>query len=416
MKIIDLYKSILSTAGLKVDKDDMVSATAGDVSIPFVVKGKRLVLPTKSHLSNPNKDSIAIFHPLSENTLRGESDVMGRFRSAINTRMNYVVGCIAQELMTIATSVKMHSQLNPDQQELLSKLKNADEKTLSSLQSILKAMSLDSKDKNFVHIFLKRGGIVAGKKYSRAAIVTFPLYEELCKSDKAVYGVTLRTKDKQSLIALLEFIFSDIQTPNTYDRGSYSDIAPFLDSLMLAVKSLASDINTVIDGYEQFIPDALSYKYEDEWVETFDNLSQLLGEIRSIPMQAGNEGEVVGRSDTNTQQAVGLITPTAAPVQQTHVPQNPHNFNAPIMQPMQQPQVYQQPVQNGPVRTEGGIDFSASTRNNPAFQQFNPMMPGQMVQQVVSVPRWAQPQAPMFGQMPMGAPMMMGGGYMPGRI
>lgn len=412
MKIINLYDSILSTAGLKVDKDDMVSAVAGTTSIPFVVKGKRLVLPTKVHLSNPNKDSIAIFHPLSENTLRGESEVMARFRSAINTRMNYVVGCLSQELMTIATSVKMHSQLNPDQQELLSKLKNADEKTLAALQSILKAMSLDSKDKNFVHIYLKRGGMVAGKKYSRAAIVTFPLYEELCKSDKAVYGVTLRSKDKQSIIALLEFIFSDIQTPNSYDRGSYSDIAPFLDSLMLAVKSLASDINTVIDAYEQFIPEANTYKYNDEWVETFDNLSQLLGEIRSIPMQAGNEGEVVNKVDTSHVQNTGLVTPTQAPVvHHQHVPQNPHNFNAPMMQPMQQ-QVYQQPVQNGPVKTEGGIDFSASTRNNPAFQQFNPMMPQQPLPP--QPPRWAQPQTPMFGQMPMGAPMM--GGYMPGRI
>ena len=177
MKLIELYKSILSTAGLKVDKEGMVSATAGSASVPFSVKGKRLVLPTKEHLVNSDWSNRIVFHPLSENILRAESDVMQRFRGAINTRMNYVLGCLMEELMTLATSVKMHSQLTPDQAEILTALKNADEKTLVALQSILKAMSVDAnKDKAIVHIYLKRGGVVNGKKFSRAAIITFPLY------------------------------------------------------------------------------------------------------------------------------------------------------------------------------------------------------------------------------------------------
>jgi hypothetical protein len=406
MKMLDLYKSILSTGGLSVDKDGMVSAKAGNTVIPFTVKGKRLVLPTKEHLSNSDWENRVIFHPLSENVLRAESDVMSRFRSAINTRMNYVLGCVMEELMTLATSVKMHSNLDPDQSKVLSVLKNADEKTLNALQSILKAMSVDSnKDKSIVHIYLKRGGTVGGKKYDRAAIVSFPLYEEILKSDKSVYGVTLRSKDKLSIQHLLEFIFPGIQTENSFNRGSFSDVAPFLDSLMKAVMALACSINTIVDEYDKILSEPEDFRYADDWVSVFDNLAQLLPEIRTVPMQAGNEGSIENKQQAQVvQPQAAVASPVAQPAPGTLA------WNPNAVQPQVQQYQAPAPIQNNNgssiVRSSGGIDFSASVRNNPQLSQALNYNQGYMQ------PQMQQPQRPRWDGPQYGSPQGMG--YGPG--
>lgn len=389
MKMLELYKAILSTGGLSVDKEGLVSANAGDTNIPFNVKGKRLVLPTKDHLTNPDWDSRVVFHPLAENVLRAESDVMVRFRTAINVRANYIVGHLLEELMTIVTSVKQHSKLSPHQAELLSKVKTADDKTMTCLQAILKAIGVDSKDKQLVNIYLKRGGTVLAKRYSRAAIVTFPLYEvmqnAITKNEKQVFGITIRTRDKHAICNLLEFIFPGIEDTAAYNKGSDSDIAPFLDSLMKGVMGIASCINTVVDTYDSFLIGATDYKYEDSWVESFDNLATLLPEIRMVPMQAGNEGATNTPAPVAPQNTLVTPNPYVAPpqTQQTNYPVQ--------TQPIGNYNNYQQPTAPGVVKSaNGGIDFAASMRNNPHLsQQFQPQQHFQMQQQP-SIPRWAQ--------------------------
>lgn len=352
MKIIDLYKHLLKVAGLNSDKEGFVSAGEGEESIPFNVKGKRLVLPTKEQLANNDGNNKIIFHPLSENTLKSESDVMQRFRTAINIRLNYVIAYLLEELMVIGTSVKMHSKLSPDQAELLTVLKDADEKSLTALQNILKSVKIDGTgEKSIVHIYIKRAGIVDDKRYSRAAIVSFPLYEELTKADKKVLDVGLRNKDKEVIINLLEFLFTKIKEPMSYNKGSNCDIAPTLDSLMKAVIDLASCINNITDVYSEFISDSENIRYNDEWVSIFDNLGQMLAEIRSIPMQSGNEG-VSEPINNQVQNTLTNVTSAPAPTQATQA------MYQPPIQPITQ---FQQP-QSTVISGENGINFEATMR------------------------------------------------------
>lgn len=365
MKIIQLYKDILSVASLQADEDGMVSAVAGGSSSPFMVDGKRLVLPTREHLSNPDWASRVVFHPLSENNLRGESKVMEKFRNAINKRLNYVIGLLAQELLALTVDIDAHKRLNPDQQALLTALLGADEKskTLEQLQALLKAMGLGNNERSIVHIFLKRGGIVRGKKFNRACIVSFPLYEELGKEDaKQVYGVTVSKKNKLLLRKLLEFILPGIEKPSHFDAGSESDIAPFLDCLMHGVLKIAGCINQVVDDYENFIEDPDMFRFNSDWVEAFENLAVLLPEIRSIPMQAGNEGSTGAP-----------VAQAAAPGQLTNVAPAAHHPAGTIGMPAAPvqhttwggPQTVAPPGQPAIVKTERGIDFSATLRHNP---------------------------------------------------
>jgi hypothetical protein len=414
VKLIPFYKELLSLGFLSADEEGYISAEMAGMpgmKTPFLLEGKRFVLPTQKQLSNPDKREVVIFHPLQENSLKGESDIMAKYRWAVNVRLNYVLGSICEELLNIVVSPKLHAKLSPDQALLLTSVKNADEKTLTSFRAILKNMGIGNKDKCLVYIFLRRGTtVVREKKYSRAAVVWFPLLDELLKDDKQVFGVTLRTKDRAAIIQLLEFVLPGITTKGHFDKGSESDIAPFLDSLLLAVLNLAGPINTLLTDYQDFLDKPEELEYTDAWLDTFENMSALLPEIRSIPMQTGNDGNV----------AKPVVAPPT--LQQMYQQPMPQQLSYPTHPQQNNWMSPQQPVQQQPAITETGkLDFATMMRNNPSIAatvSFNnqQQFPG-MMQQGPETPRWAQPQMnPMMGGFPQGNYPMMGGGYNGPRI
>jgi hypothetical protein len=406
MKILELYKHLLATGSLSADEEGMVSATMQGMTVPFSVDGKRLVLPTRANMAKEDRSGIVLFHPLSENIWRNESAVLEKFRMALNTKLNWVLGGLASELLHIVTSQPMHAKLSPDQAELLSRVTGADEKTFKAFNDIKTAMGVGNKDKCIVHMFLKKNGKVDGRTYTRAVIVNFPLYDELEKEGKQVFGVTVRPKDKLALKQLLQFVVHSIDVPHKFDRGSESDIAPFLDALMKGLLGLAANVNTLVEEYEEFVDSPDNYRYNDEWVEVFDNLAQMLPEIRMIPMQAGNEG------------APDAKAVPAAPTLQTPVPlvqpqqvafQQPQPFTQQTGYP-QAPMQYAPPSAVGGVKdATGKIDFDASMRANPQlaaamhnnYGQPPQFMPPGPAAARMAPPIWDRPVAPPgYGQPP----------------
>lgn len=341
MKLIPLYESILRTAHLTCSADGYVSRKLLGDPEPALIKGKRLVLPTPDHLAKT--DNEVRFHPLSENILRGESEVLEFFRSALNIRMNYTLSLLVYQMMVIGTSPAVHKKLSPDQSLFLSKVKNADEKTLEVLQRLMKAMPYNQTQKAFVSIYLKKGGVVGDRKYMRAGIVTFPLYNELVKGELEVYGVKMRVKDRDSIRALLEYMFPNIDKVGSYSRGSDSQVAPFLDALMKSVMSLASPLNDLVELYKKHIDDPENMMFESGWVETFDNLEVMLPEIRKVPMQSGNEGSTTATAAAPAAESVAFAgtkqqeqpaatqpwkpTPAAAPATATQDRPRPYMVN-----------------------------------------------------------------------------------------
>lgn len=404
MKIIELYKEILAAGYLFADKEGMISAKVKGSTMPFLIDGKRLVLPTKEHLKNSDWSNRIVFHPLSENILRGESKVLERFRNNINMRLNYVLSMVADQLFKLVVNVGGHKHLSPDQSVILSSVKNADEKAYTAFGNLVEDMGLSNKTKCIVHIYLKKGGVVDGKKYNRAAIVTFPLYEELLKNQKQVFGVTIASaKHREAIKQLLEFILPGIEKPHYFDRGSESQIAPYLDCLMQGVLGIASRINNIIDEYGQFMDSTDELRYSDGWVEVFENLEQLKAEIRSIPMQAGNEGSI-GDPAAATQAQPAAQQPVAATQQGLQMPAQvplpppvpspaPAYYNAPMQPPPQAGGVVKSP--------SGGIDFAASMRSNPQLAASmpysgyapygQPAIPPGPIAARMAPPRWDRP-------------------------
>lgn len=412
MDILKLYEAILNAACLSVDNDGFVSVKLNNDNSPFTVNGKRLVLPTTHHLSNPQPDSKILFHPLSENIMRGESEVVTKLRYAFNVRLNFTFAAVGQSLLQIASSVAEHHKLNPTQSEMLSALKDADETTLVNFSKIMINSIKQDPEKSFINIYLKRGGTIDNKKYARIGVVSFPFYTQLLSTDEKVCDVKLRVKDRATLKALCEYIFPMIKDPEAYNAGSDSQIAPFLDALMKTVKNLAMCFNDVLDLFNKQINSHEDLVFNSDWVEPFDNLGSMLNQIRMIPVQAGNEGssKANGMVALNAPTPAALTTPVQAPVvqpqpfiQQGYPPV--HQFGHPVQQmPQQQPQT-------GLIKTDKGIDLHSLMRSNPSMFANNPLAYQQQVPQHYQapyVPRFGQPQQPVYhghpGQFP-GQPM-----------
>lgn len=350
MDIIDFYKSILSTGNLVADKDGFISAQMSGATVPYCIDDKRLVLPLRDQLANPDWATRVVFHPLSENFMRDESAVMSKFRSAINIRLNWVIGSLMTELFTLALSVDEHKKMSPAQAKILTTIKDIDDKTVHNFGAMVKAIGLTNKDKSFAHIYLKRSGVINKKTYTRAAIIDFPFYNELKKKEKTVYGLTVRGKDREAYIAMLEFLIPNIGKEQHFNKGSESDVAPFLDALMMGLVGIAGNINTTVDNYSSYLSDTSKFLYEADWVEVFDNLTQMLPAIRAIPMMSGNEGTTAAEVKANQAKTLSVGTQI--------------NNVVPAMVQNNQVAV----TTSGPVLTSnGGIDFSATIRNNPAL-------------------------------------------------
>ncbi len=420
MELNTLYKSILRFAGMEVDAEGLVYLNAGDERRPALMNGVRLVLPTDSILRQPPSKDRVIFHPLSENTLLGESEVITHLLKVMNIRLNMTFGILGSNLLQLVASPEEHKHLSPDQAELLIQIKDVDDLAVANFTNIMLAAIKEDNEDIYTNIYLRRGGVVHGKKYARAGFTKFKMYEALQKDPTELYGVKLRVKDRAILKSLHEFIFPEIATKQAYDVGSSSNVAPFLDALMRTSLGLASSMNDLLVQYKDFIDDCDDLIFDAAWVEVFDDLEGMRAEIRRVPPQTGNEGrsapvQATASIPAQTTQAdrdrASLAIPGAV--------QAP----APVAAPVQLQQTTQlAPAAPAPVQsTSRGLDYTSMMNNNPALRPagMGGMPPGyqqQQMQQPMGVPGWAgsgfqqvqQQQTVMYDA--FGRPITLGGG------
>lgn len=382
MEIVNLYESILDAGGLISDKEGFVSVNSKkfgvDKNTPCLVDGKRLVLPTDQQLRSPNNGDRIVFHPLSENALRGESEVVTKLRNVLTIRLNYTIAALMNAIIDITQDTNTHKYLTPEQSEILSIAPEIDDKSaIDFTQLAIKVMNEESKS-SFVTIYLKRSGTIGSNRYARIGVVSFPLYEELCKDGDTCLGVRLRKKDRQSFKAVLEYILPRINEPESYNRGSDSEVAPYLDALMKTFMAVGAKLNDCVELLDSKLDCKELLVINSEWVDSFDNLSLLMKKIRMIPMQLGNEGsqKLDSGQKQNEVQTTGYIAP-AAPMAARSVPSVPPplQYTTPVVQePIRQQQVYQPPQQfQQPVQafeapavkhTARGVDFDSIMRHN----------------------------------------------------
>lgn len=408
-KLIPLYKSILRFSGLDADDNGFVSTILDNRREPALIGGMRLVLPTETQLRSTNPSERVVFHPLSENILRGESEVIEKLTEVINIRLNFTFGIIGQSLLNLVDSPDLHKRLNSQQMQLMIAIKEVDQTTLTNFINVMLAGIKTQPSKVFVNIFLNQGGCLAGQRHSRVGVVSFPVFKEVKDSAESIFGVKIRVKDRATFQQLYKFVFPSIVNGDEYSCFSDSRVAPYLDVLMKSAMGLASNMNDLLLTFKDFIEDAESLMFDSDWVQDFENLETLLPDIRRIPVQAGNEGkcklaEVVGKSKTHQIVKPELPTPPAQQQPVAAMPAPPQQTQPPVYNPWQDqspqspaPAHQAQPPQtSGVVKTQNGLDFNSIMATNPGAPGMPSMYPGypQPPQQMAPTPRWAMPTQP----------------------
>ncbi len=427
VKLIELYKNILKYVKLEVDENGFVysgykSAVNSDSPKPTTVGGARLVLPLPENLKNYNPGKMIIFHPLCENILRGESDVLVAFRAIMNVRLNYTMAIIAKSLLVVCGNKELHKNLTPEQAQLLYKLDLVDETTINNFILLMTSAVKKKPEGSFVCVILRKGISIRDKRYSRAGIVKFPILNEL-DNEEAPYGVKLRQKDIDIYKSLLDFMLPGIAVQDTYSFGSDSTIAPSMEAIMMSSIKIASRMNDILEEYKDYIDGYEDLMFDSNWVDDFSNLDSLDQEIRRIPMQFGNEGGTKVSERNSSPIPVPTIPDPISPqsAQQQYAPavthdQHQQQFQNPQNQ-VQQPQYQNQAPQPNLIKTDKGLDFRSVVSNNPSLAYGNPVTQrlydqvqydrngGMMaVQQPPYYPAPGQPYYPPQPQMQMQAP------------
>ncbi len=391
MKLIALYRSILAYAGLTSDENGYISTNVGGSRSPATIHGERLVLPLPETLKSYSSD-VVFFHPLAENTLRGESEVISKLLYIINVRLNHTFGIIAQSLLNLIASPELHKGLSPDQTEVLIAVQDVDKQAVTNFTSIMLNGFKESPDGFFSNIYLRRGISINGKKFARAGMTIFKFYDLLCK-ETTIVGVKLRQKDIAIFKALCEYILpgiggssvnasikshaGDVQSAShNYDFGSNSMVAPYLEALLRASALQASRFNDILTMFADYIDMAEDLVFDAEWLDAFEDLEDLLPEIRRIPMQKGNEGSAKV-SDTSAATATNLVKTNMADIAAAALNKEERveevkkdkitiDFGNKTWVPPQQPQPFRAPGHAPAVeaRTSRGLDFRAVVAAN----------------------------------------------------
>ena len=326
--LLKLYEGLLNLSGLEADKDGYISVINDkDNKLPLMIKNKRVVLPTQFHLKNSNPEEKLLFSPIPESVFKGPSEVLERYKDCINIRLNIVTGTLFSYLLALSKNNEIHSKLDPEQLDLIIKLKDVDETSVKNFTNLMLSGVESRIKKFFINIYLNRGGIVKEKRWARVGIVTFPLYEELKKEENTIYNVKLRAKDKIIYKKLYEYVFPFINERFYYSEGSQSEVAPWLDSLVRTTLSIYTNISDNINKFKDFIDEPDSMLYKDEWVSLFMDLNKLRSEFITIPIQQGNEGSNEELSNSSIDQNKPNITVQKIVPEQTIQPIKTVNNN-----------------------------------------------------------------------------------------
>jgi hypothetical protein len=370
-KLEQIYAAIAESAGCVVE-DGLLTSVLGGERDPVMIDGKRAALPTKEILANPDRTNLHVIHWLAEHLTRvTPTQAVNKLVGLMNSRLDYCLAILAYELLRVAASPAQNNKLNPVQNEFLSRVPDASEKTLETLSKLFEAPPVDGVYKTNVAFYIKRNGTHKGESYKRVAVVSFPLYEELRDNKKKVLNVTISEKDRVTIMRLFEYMIPGIETPDAYNYGSNSDVAPIMDAVVHGFAGITGSINELVSTFKNILNNPDELHIRDDWMDEFDDMSWVAKEVRKIPRQ----GAAIDPDDETAQPMQSQVKHN--PAQSNPLPwENAGNIPVQPAQPQQQTTGYGQPVYAAPQQPQqpqtvvktterGGLDFAALARSRP---------------------------------------------------
>lgn len=285
-EIINYYEILLNLGWLSTDEDGNVSLIIGNDIFPATIDGKRLIMPTIEQMKNRDWNNRIGFHPLRESYDQGASPVVANLRNQYVQRLNTSTAYLMDQLIKLAHNVDNQKNLTIEQSQVLSALSLCGDATVKTFTSLQEKTRASGANDQFVSIFIRKGGTVRGNAFSRAAIVTFPIYQKLIAGEEKVNGVKISKKDREMFLKLYRFVFDQIDDAEQYNVGVSSRTAPFLEALVLSTIGLVAQLQVVAQPYMSLLtaPTIMTFPEElNVWKDIFkdNDLTQRLAS--SIP-------------------------------------------------------------------------------------------------------------------------------------
>lgn len=289
----DFYIPILS--GLAI-QDLTGSGHLSSVANPekpqaVTVKGKRLTLALKEVLRGGKKDDQIIFHPMSENVTRAESDVIKALRDFIQWRNQTVGVLLITELGRVASTPSEHKNYPAKAKKYLQQVTDFDEGNYVTLLKLLKTVKPDP-DRRILSLTLRQGSKTKDDGVVRSCQVHFPIFEDFEKDDLVVFDTKLPSKKAKARIAkLFEIVFGDEETRKSFSYGSRNMDAPYLHALLTVHARLAEHFNGLVATHAKILGEELTAMLTTplDWVPLLEEFSAMRN---LIPPQSGNEGAI----------------------------------------------------------------------------------------------------------------------------
>ncbi len=334
MSLLDYYKLIAQEcAGMVVSDDGSIDSSVDGVLAPVLVNKKKLIMPTREFLSRPDWDQFTAFHPMSEKTSMGESEVLRTIRMYMYTTLNQDGSMILEAAIKLAASPALHKKLPAKVKRLLAIVPEADDRSVKDMGKILDRLGSHNRAK-LISIFLKRKGKLDGKEYSRVCSVDFPILTDANDDTREILGVQVRVKDYEPFKALIRWVYG---VEKGYSRGTNTAIAPYLTVLLQSWFAIATHINEIVELLSPHLPELKVLGYDVSWSDFLDEFPKYQLEIPALEGNTGVVDEEVAaqsgvapQTTTTQQRSLASKMITEAPQQPAAVPlQHP-------TQPMQQ--------------------------------------------------------------------------------
>jgi hypothetical protein len=368
MKRVDLYTSLLKSVSIVPDEEGRlygIGLLEGEKE-PILYEDKQFVLPTKTLLSKSiaETEDYLFFDPLTESVLRQESDSLKMLKGVMLQKLQLSINMLVANLIEVLRDDSKAALAKGNQTLLYRQGIRITTKTRSSFAKLQREGIRNGITNRVVSIFFKRGGVVNGDKYSRAAIVSFPILDAIDNNLDAIFGVEMSKKDKKAILDLYSFVIYGTTEELTlkerialddseFSAGSDVKMAPYFQSLCFAYCNVARRINKLEKVYKSlYDPEGKGKAMTKIKIDLdFEEHIQELNVYKKDPMPAlaGNTGKeresekakVEGDSDGVDQAIASNATPSIARPKikrEEEVSQAPiyNQETAPPMQPRQQ--------------------------------------------------------------------------------
>lgn len=371
MKLLEVYAAILRFAKHGVDDRGSIFLLSDEKKSPIMIDGKEMVLPTDATLSSVKGRTY--FHPFREQVNRGIAETTEEYLNRLNVMLNHAIAEVFIGLIDIVSSPKVHSQIDPGRKDLLKAVESADEESAVKISKIALREIKKGREAGFIRIYIKKGGTKKqedgrARKFSRLAVVYFPLWEQINSPEPGVTKV-----EAVLLKELYQFVFPEIVTEEFYNFGSSDTMAPTIDAILRGALPISNRINELVDLYKEFTSNLEGITpFETDWVDALDNIHSYDREVSRISLLPGSDGQV-NTSSSSQSSDKREETRSDEPVRAAAVPERREEKREPVRESR---------IDESGRNSEGKVPLSFLCANVSKVRNANNVLEGSIVQEI----------------------------------